>query len=244
MPWRQALAARPPAPRTGPAVDPDAALLSAAESATPDLLRLFLCACARHGLSRVGDDRRVLQAVLVAERFATGAATPRELGRAAARAAAAERAVRKRLADSVRDVTESFLVGRIQDQLPPLLAAVAATATCEAALRAAVREVRNDRQLRLAAPDLFRDLLEAPQPAPALEPAWLWSNGGAARDIAPIICAEGNLAVLPLLADALMDAGCADTQILTHCRFPHEYLLPHGKVYGCWILDAVCTPPP
>ena len=38
---------------------------------------------------------------------------------------------------------------------------------------------------------------------------------------------------LPLLADALMDAGCADEQILAHCRSEG----PH--VRGCWVVDLV-----
>jgi hypothetical protein len=38
---------------------------------------------------------------------------------------------------------------------------------------------------------------------------------------------------LPLLADALMDAGCADEAILAHCRTGG----PH--VRGCWVVDLV-----
>jgi hypothetical protein len=190
----------------------------------------------------VYDGRRILKAITVAERFATGSATRRELDRAARRVAAAERAVRKRLADSVWDVTESFLVGRIQDQLPPIMAAVAATAAEVAVLRAGVREVRNDRQLRLAALDLFRDLLKAPDPAPVCDPAWLWRNGGAVDGIVRRIDEDGDLAALPVLMDALMDAGCADARILTHCHFPHKHVLPHGRRLGCWVLDVICTP--
>jgi len=38
---------------------------------------------------------------------------------------------------------------------------------------------------------------------------------------------------LPLLADALMDAGCADEAVLAHCRGDG----PH--VRGCWVVDLV-----
>ena len=38
---------------------------------------------------------------------------------------------------------------------------------------------------------------------------------------------------LPILADALMDAGCDNEQILGHCRGPG----PH--VRGCWVVDLV-----
>jgi hypothetical protein len=38
---------------------------------------------------------------------------------------------------------------------------------------------------------------------------------------------------LPILADALMDAGCADEQVLAHCRSDG----PHAR--GCWVVDLV-----
>jgi hypothetical protein len=38
---------------------------------------------------------------------------------------------------------------------------------------------------------------------------------------------------LPLLADALMDAGCADERVIAHCRSDG----PH--VRGCWVVDLV-----
>ena len=38
---------------------------------------------------------------------------------------------------------------------------------------------------------------------------------------------------MPVLADALEDAGCADPAILEHCR------RRDGHVRGCWLLDAI-----
>ena len=38
---------------------------------------------------------------------------------------------------------------------------------------------------------------------------------------------------LPILADALEDAGCADAAILSHCRGPGEH------VRGCWVVDLL-----
>jgi hypothetical protein len=45
--------------------------------------------------------------------------------------------------------------------------------------------------------------------------------------------AEGAFDRLPLLADALEDAGCSDAEILSHLHSPG----PH--VCGCWALDLV-----
>jgi hypothetical protein len=40
---------------------------------------------------------------------------------------------------------------------------------------------------------------------------------------------------MPLLADALMDAGCDDDQIISHCRSEG----PH--VRGCWVVDLILS---
>ncbi|MBY0524503.1 MAG: hypothetical protein K2R98_13955 [Gemmataceae bacterium] len=45
------------------------------------------------------------------------------------------------------------------------------------------------------------------------------------------IYAERTFDLLPILADALEDAGCADTGILKHCRQPGD----HAR--GCWVVD-------
>jgi hypothetical protein len=38
---------------------------------------------------------------------------------------------------------------------------------------------------------------------------------------------------LPILADALEEAGCTDAEILSHCRQPGEH------VRGCWVVDLI-----
>ena len=47
------------------------------------------------------------------------------------------------------------------------------------------------------------------------------------------IYAERALDRLPILADALQDAGCGNDEILGHCRGDG----PH--VRGCWVVDLV-----
>jgi hypothetical protein len=53
------------------------------------------------------------------------------------------------------------------------------------------------------------------------------------RKLAVVIYADKLFADLPILADALEDHGCTDTDLLTHLRGPG----PH--VRGCWALDLV-----
>ncbi len=38
---------------------------------------------------------------------------------------------------------------------------------------------------------------------------------------------------MPILADALQDAGCDNLNILNHCRQPGEH------VRGCWVVDLL-----
>jgi hypothetical protein len=39
---------------------------------------------------------------------------------------------------------------------------------------------------------------------------------------------------MPILADAMQDAGCEDAAILGHCRDPQQV-----HVRGCWVVDLV-----
>jgi hypothetical protein len=39
---------------------------------------------------------------------------------------------------------------------------------------------------------------------------------------------------MPILADALQDAGCEDAAVLNHCRDPNGV-----HVRGCWVLDLL-----
>jgi len=38
---------------------------------------------------------------------------------------------------------------------------------------------------------------------------------------------------MPILADALEEAGCTSPNILNHCRQPGEH------VRGCWVVDLI-----
>jgi hypothetical protein len=80
---------------------------------------------------------------------------------------------------------------------------------------------------------LLRDLFGNPfRPPPAVDPAWLTWNGGTVAHLARSIYDEGAFDRMPVLADALEEAGCTDAEILIHCRGG-----PH--VRGCWLVDAL-----
>ena len=77
----------------------------------------------------------------------------------------------------------------------------------------------------LSGPRLFRPL--------PLDPRWLAWNDGAVRKMAQVIYDDRAFDRLPILADALEDAGCDNAAILSHCRGPGEH------VRGCWVVDLL-----
>jgi hypothetical protein len=80
---------------------------------------------------------------------------------------------------------------------------------------------------------LLRDIVGNPFHRVHFDPAWARAHGGNAAQIARAIYDDRAFDRLPVLADALMDAGCTDAAVLDHCRGPG----PH--VRGCWVVDGV-----
>lgn len=62
------------------------------------------------------------------------------------------------------------------------------------------------------------------------DPAWRTPTAVA---LASGAYADRDWGRLPILADALQDAGCEDESILGHCREPGD----HAR--GCWVLDLI-----
>lgn len=77
---------------------------------------------------------------------------------------------------------------------------------------------------------LVRDIFDNPFRPTAIDPRWRTSDVTA---LARGIYEDWAFDRLPLLADALMDAGCDNEDLLAHCRSDG----PH--VRGCWVVDAV-----
>ena len=77
---------------------------------------------------------------------------------------------------------------------------------------------------------LLRDIFGNPFRPLALDPAWRTFNVVA---LARGMYESRDFSAMPILADALQDAGCEDEEILGHCRGPG----PH--VRGCWPVDLI-----
>ena len=75
-----------------------------------------------------------------------------------------------------------------------------------------------------------QDVDGTPMLLPTFNPSWSTWNNGIVRKIAEAIQAHRDYSALPILADALEDAGCPDSLILKHLRYPMEHTC------RCWVL--------
>ena len=77
---------------------------------------------------------------------------------------------------------------------------------------------------------LIRDIFGNPFLPVTFSPAWRTDTAIA---LARTMYDARDFSAMPVLADALQEAGCEDTSILGHCRGEG----PH--VRGCWVVDLV-----
>ncbi|MBY0457407.1 MAG: hypothetical protein K2V38_08730 [Gemmataceae bacterium] len=77
---------------------------------------------------------------------------------------------------------------------------------------------------------LLREIVGSPF-RPPFNPQWRTSTAVA---LARGIYTDRASDRMPILADALQDAGCYDHDVLNHCRNTNK---PHA--HGCWLIDAV-----
>jgi hypothetical protein len=66
-----------------------------------------------------------------------------------------------------------------------------------------------------------------------IEPSWVTWYGGLIVSIARQMYEARDFTDMPILGDALEEAGCTDQDILVHCRSGGEH------VRGCWVVDLV-----
>jgi hypothetical protein len=199
-------------------------------------LRLFATACARTVWDLLPTDAR--SAVRIAERFALGRATLDDLRAAAiglfpahvtaydhalAAAGWASAAVPPRTQEvlwSPAQAARQAAVG-LAHFGHPLPATAVDPRTSWLAGRAAARAFQAD---------IVRDIFPPPGVTVTLDPEWRTS---AVLDLARTMDATGDFFAVPILADALEDAGCTDGLILDQCRHPG----PH--VRGNWVVELL-----
>jgi hypothetical protein len=99
--------------------------------------------------------------------------------------------------------------------------------------REALIHVRNADKDRAAQAHLLRDIVGNPYRTVSVDPAWRAHAGGLVATMAQQVYDERSFHLLPILADALEEAGCTDATILEHLRGPG----PHAR--GCWLVDQL-----
>jgi hypothetical protein len=80
---------------------------------------------------------------------------------------------------------------------------------------------------------LLRDIFRNPFHSVSIDGSWLVWNNGLIPRLTKTIYAERAFDQMPILADALEDAGCTDAAILNHCRSDGPHVL------GCWLIDLL-----
>lgn len=88
-------------------------------------------------------------------------------------------------------------------------------------------------EIQRAIANILRDIFGNPFRPVQVNAQWLTWNGGTVPRIAREIYEQRVFGYLPVLADALEDAGCSDVTILDHCRCPGHH------VRGCWLIDLL-----
>jgi hypothetical protein len=217
--------------------------LEARDCLTERKQRLFDCACVRRVWHLLVDERG-RKAVEIAEKFADGAAGLEELRQAQGIALAAA------------DTHATLYLPGTADSYSVLAAASAAAWEFRSgadplghAADAIAWERRTERLTenwpegrwpdakraaeRKTQANLLREVIGNPFRPVAVSPSCLAWNHGTVVTLAHGIYDERAFDRLPILSDALEEAGCTDRAILDHCRGPG----PHAR--GCWAVDLL-----
>jgi hypothetical protein len=190
--------------------------------------RLFSCACARRLLHHL-TDTRFADVVAGCEAFADGACDWKSV-----------LAHRKTLRTAAKDLPAETL----EHQHHAVSAVAALTAkefmsfkmASESASHAVgalmrPRFMEGCAAERLEQARLARDIFGNPFRPVAFADEWRTSTAVA---VAQQMYDSRDFGAMPILADALQDAGCEDDAILSHCRGAKQ-----AHVRGCWVVDLV-----
>lgn len=214
-------------------------------------LRLFAVACCRHNWHLLTDDRS-RRAVDVAESYADGVASDFDLTASCqANNAIAQEIIARKDGHPYPAIAMITAVGGTASTNKPSgfhdwaenVSGWAATASWTGVVTPLPSKIRFDeappaavaiRTTERAKQAVFlHELFGNPFHPVTLDPAWLAWNDGTVVKLAQAIYDERAFDDMPILSDALQDAGCNNTDILSHCRQPGEH------VRGCWIVDLL-----
>jgi hypothetical protein len=191
--------------------------------------RLFLVSCCRRLLDLIPEGP-VRDAMRVAEAFADEQATDRARQKAQRDVAAApippgDASINA--TNMVREATKKTITAKDIDSH------TGATARGYAARKRGKEQETYTAAFqaeRSAQAVLLRDIFGNPFRPVTFDPVWRTTT---AVLLARQMYESCDFSAMPILADALQDAGCDDPDVLTHCR------LSGLHVRGCWVIDLV-----
>jgi len=224
-------------------INPDRMLEFVYPSISSRKARLFACACVRQVWHLLTEEPS-RNAVEVAELYADGWANDDELEEADRKAFSEVRVSASGEMLNPAEYAAWWMTSEWEE--PPGEVAENTARWVEAAVGElnprAVHQIRKILgNLKLAAVEkvrkvqcqILRDLLDSPFRETELDSMQLPGASELVRRLAQTIYDEGTYDGMPILADALEEAGCTNTDILNHCRGPE----PH--VRGCWVIDLL-----
>jgi len=206
--------------------------------------RLYGCACCRH-IWLLMIDERSRQAVEIAEQFIDGVIGRDELEEARIEARSAARDVTGSNYPShergvMKNASEAA-AGVVGKRVSKVIGAVAKSVVVAAAENAGVigsrvgaYETYRSAEIKSSSKQLagtLRDVFGNPFRPVAVDAEWLTST---VVQLARGIYEERAFDRMPILADALQDAGCVNHDVLSHCR---DESATH--VRGCWVVDLL-----
>jgi hypothetical protein len=206
---------------------PEAAMMRVLEGnpcATERKLRLYPCACVAWAIAHSPKRADFQRIIATAERLAEGVAEPDEVKRCFDEGIASE------LTGDVGAYPTAALLDAFQD-------------SAYRGTSGFVHDLERDAELTQTRFDSqpYADLLRCIFGIPyrgykvgfrpfVFDLAWRTDTAIA---LARQMYDSREFGAMPILADALQDAGCEDEQVLSHCRDAG----PHAR--GCWVVDGV-----
>jgi hypothetical protein len=186
-------------------------------------MRLFACCCCRHIWHRLIDERS-RNAVEVAERYAEGLLTHADLKRAWV---AASEALHGPLVTHSGQSGAAIVAKHAAD---PARSSLAEAVSDAARVGYSQKELDTEKAIQVT---LLHDVVGNPFRLVSVTSSWLAWNENTVVKLAKAIYEDRAFEHLPILADALEEAGCQDQEILGHCRQRSEH------VRGCWVIDLL-----
>jgi hypothetical protein len=201
--------------------DPEAMLRSVKDTASERKLRLLGCACCRRIWGELVDERS-RTGIEISERFADGGASEVELD-----------AAKHSASDCCDDLEDRCLKTLPRQELD---IAEKNWNAAEMAWKATVgwydiyEITYGATMFSVDVVGLLRDLFDNAFRSITFDSRWQTST---VIDLARLIYDARNFDRMPILADALIDAGCDNEDVINHCRAADQH------VRGCWLIDLL-----